>query len=287
VKNMGKGRSFKPQATLKNDSGEGVDIGKGRFDFVSLQPGESRTVEFSFSVAKDFHGTQVQITLAVVDRTLREVVSDKLKFPVATDSPAEQAAAGTVTVTAPQPVEVRGGASPKSPLVGTASRGAVFRQTARFGDFARVELEPGRPGFLPVAALSPGGAPSAVPSYAPALQVSPPRITIASTTLETADSVYHLSGEAVDDTKVADMYVFIANRVAKVEWRKVAYRSNRNGADPRRMQFAVDIPLMPGVNQVTVFARQSDNVQARQTVIVTRTGGPTAPAAGSEAAEAR
>jgi carboxyl-terminal processing protease len=279
VKNMGQGRSFKPQATLKNDSGEGVDIGKGRFEFNSLQPGESRTVDFTFKVAKDFRAPHVQITLAVVDRTLREIVSDKIKFPLVTDPPAEQPAAGAVTVTAAHGTDVRGGASAKSPVIGSAPRGAVFKQTGRFGDFARVELEAGRPGFIALANASQGGqvpafaGPGAPLAYTPVLQVSPPRITLEPGDLETAAPTYHLRGEALDDTKVADMYVFIANRGAKVEWRKVAYRSNRNGHDARRMKFDLTIPLMPGVNQVTVFARQSDNVQARQTLIVTRTGG--------------
>ncbi|HEY3357675.1 MAG TPA: MXAN_5808 family serine peptidase [Polyangia bacterium] len=290
VKNLGEGRSFKPQATLKNDSGEGVDIGKGRFDFNALQPGETRTVDFSFKVAKDFRAPNVQITLAVVDRTLREIVSDKIKFPLATDAPAEQPATGTVTVAAARGAEVRGGASAKSPVIGTAARGAVFKQTARFGDFARVELEAGRPGFILATVITAGGqlpaavaGPGAPVGYVPVLQVSPPRITIEPGALQTTEPIYHLRGEAIDDTKVADMYVFIANRKAKVEWRKVAYRSNRNGADPRRLKFAMDIPLLPGVNQVTVFARQSDNVQARQTIIVTRTGGAQAAAPTDEA----
>ena len=64
-------------------------------------------------------------------------------------------------------------------------------------------------------------------------------------------------------------------RRTKVEFRKVAYRSNRNGPDAKRLRFELDVPLLPGVNQVTVFARQSDEVQARQTLIVTRLGGRT------------
>jgi carboxyl-terminal processing protease len=274
VKNQGQGRSYKTQATLKNDSGDGLLIGKGRFDLNNLQPGEARQVEFTFEVRRGFKGPQVQITLGVYDRVLREMVQDKIKFPLQTEPLVDTRAQGTVRVATPT-AEVRGGASAKAPVIGRARAGATFRQTGRFGPFARVELEPGRPGFVLQSELAPGD-PAALPAFAslytPRLQVTPPRIALEAGALETTAAVYKLRGEARDDEKVADMFVFIANRGAKVEFRKVAYRSNRNGPDPKRMRFEADIPLLPGVNQVTVFARQSDNVQARQTLILTRTG---------------
>jgi carboxyl-terminal processing protease len=275
VKNIGQGRSYKTQATLKNDSGDGLLIGKGRYDLNNLKPGESRQVEFTFEVRREFKGPQVQISLGVYDRVLREMVQDKLKFPLVTEAPQESRVQGTVRVAAAS-ADVRSGASPKAPLLGRARAGATLRQTGAFGDFARVELEPGRPGFVLKSALQPGD-PAALPLlgtlYTPMLQVTPPRIALEVAGLETTAPVYHLRGEALDDQKVADMFVFIANRGAKIEFRKVAYRSNRNGPDPKRMRFEADIPLLPGVNQVTVFARQSDNVQSRQTLILTRTGG--------------
>ena len=43
------------------------------------------------------------------------------------------------------------------------------------------------------------------------------------------------------DEKLLDGYVFVGNR-------KVFYRSNRNGSDPKRLQFDTSIPLRPGVD---------------------------------------
>ena len=54
--------------------------------------------------------------------------------------------------------------------------------------------------------------------------------------------------------------------------RKVFYRSNRNGADPKRMPFEADLPLRPGVNIVSVIARENPDTTTRKTFIVRRDG---------------
>ena len=50
------------------------------------------------------------------------------------------------------------------------------------------------------------------------------------------------------------------------------YRSNRNGADPKKMAFDADVPLRPGVNVVTVVARENPDTTTRRTFIVRRDG---------------
>ncbi len=61
-----------------------------------------------------------------------------------------------------------------------------------------------------------------------------------------------------------------APRTAKIEHRKVFYRSNRKGRTPREMRIDAQIPLWPGLNQVTLVVRQSNQVQSAQTLLVQR-----------------
>ena len=79
----------------------------------------------------------------------------------------------------------------------------------------------------------------------------------------------HLSGTARDDEQVTDAYIVVSNRVSKIEHRKVFYRSNRKSAQSGRMSFDADVPVWPGVNIVTVVARQSNQVQASTTLMIT------------------
>ena len=79
-----------------------------------------------------------------------------------------------------------------------------------------------------------------------------------------------MSALARDAEQVIDGYIVVSNRTAKIEHRKVFYRSNRNGPLSTQLQFDASVPLWPGVNFVTVVARQSGQVQAMQTLIINR-----------------
>ena len=60
----------------------------------------------------------------------------------------------------------------------------------------------------------------------------------------------------------------MSNRTAKIDRRKVFYRSNRKSTNPAAQTFDADIPLWPGANIVTVVARESTQVQSQQTIVV-------------------
>ena len=74
-----------------------------------------------------------------------------------------------------------------------------------------------------------------------------------------------IKGTATDPDKILDGYVFVGNR-------KVFYRSNRNGSDPKRMTIEAPVPLRPGVNVITVVARENVDTIGRKTLIVRRDG---------------
>ena len=57
--------------------------------------------------------------------------------------------------------------------------------------------------------------------------------------------------------KLARQPSFVQNQAAKIETRKVFYRSNRSGKDSKQLEFTADLPLWPGSNMVTVVARSS------------------------------
>ena len=64
------------------------------------------------------------------------------------------------------------------------------------------------------------------------------------------------------------MFVFVSNRTAKIDRRKVFYRSNRKAANQATQSFDADIPLWTGANIVTVVARESTQVQSQHTIVV-------------------
>ena len=54
--------------------------------------------------------------------------------------------------------------------------------------------------------------------------------------------------------------------------RKVFYQSNGKAADPKRIDFAFDADIQPGVNVITVVARENEDTVERRTMIVRRDG---------------
>ena len=94
---------------------------------------------------------------------------------------------------------------------------------------------------------------------------APPALEIPQPQLATRDPHTVVHGAASDDMRLLDTYIFVGSR-------KVFYRSNRNGPDSKRMAFDADLPLRPGVNVVTVVARENPDTTTHRTFIVRRDG---------------
>jgi carboxyl-terminal processing protease len=269
VKNVGKGPGLMTTAILKNDSGNGIIVNKGRFELKQLAVGESRTVDFTFDVKKDFQPKEAVLELSVIDGELREAVNEKLKFPIAAPSAGPVATKGVVHV-AKKEVEIREGADAEAPIVAMAKKGAGLTLTGKIGTWLRVEVEPGRPGFVPQTAVTTGGGPAGANAVVPLWQVTPPTLALNVPTHETTGERFQLSGSAADDNHLEDVFVLVSNRDAKIEGKKVFYLSNRGKKGGNKLDFAAQVPLWPGNNLITVVARESNEVRAVQNVFVLR-----------------
>lgn len=270
VKNIGAGKSNETLAQLRSLSEEGLDINKGRFNVDNLQPGESKAVDFTLDLKPDYKPNDLKVELTVYDAILHEYVTDKLSFPVANPVQTETAQ-GLVTINADK-ADVLASAAKDATVVGTAAKGSSFKLTGKASGFYRVELETGRPGFIAESVATKSTGDASKVAFNPMWQVSPPRIDLKQGNLLVDAANYHLSGTAKDERKVSDVFVFVSNRNAKIDRRKVFYRSNRKGSTPMQMAFDADIPLWPGANLVTVVARENTQVQSQETIVVEATG---------------
>ena len=270
IKNTGAGKAAKPFALLHNRSGEGVMVNKGRYELESMAPGEQRAMDFTFEVKPDFAESVARVELQVWDFALHEGVTDKLSFPILENRQSVEARSGTVV--ANKALVVRAGASASAAEVGKVDQGVRFKVTGRLADFVRVELEPNRPGFVPAALVSEAvQPPDANPQVSLVWQATPPLLDVKAPLAVEQPSI-RLSVAARDDEQVLDGYVVVSNRTSKIEHRKVFYRSNRNGPLAKEMQFEANVPLWPGINIVTVVARQSGQVQSLHTMVLNRLG---------------
>jgi carboxyl-terminal processing protease len=270
VKNIGQGRAIHTEAVLRNGmSQEGIMISAGRFDAKEMAPGETRTFSFVYEVRPEFKGDDYQLELAVGDTVLGESVTDKVKIKVAPAGPAPEAQSGTATVSR-EGAPLRETAAEGALVVGRAPKGTTFKVSGKLGAYTRLDLDNSRSAFIATADVKAGGAVHG--ALVPEWQVTPPLLAVTAPTVATGETV-HVKGRVTDDHLVRDVYIRVWNRNAKIPVKKAFYQPNRLVGDRTKMDFDADVPLWPGSNLVQVFARESNEVQSLQTVVVLKRGG--------------
>jgi len=278
VKNTGAGSALDSWTTIKNLSGVGVFIHKGRFELGRMDPGQSRSADFEFEVQPRYTEASFRLELAVYDESLGDFVAEKLDFPIAPARAITPVASSFVRTRAR--TDVRAGADAQATKIGALAADATVALTGRAEGWARVDLG-GRPGFVPAAMVIEGGSAATPGAFQQHLQVTPPMLKLAVDARTTRQDFMLLRGSASDDRRVADVFALVRNIDQKVFDKKVFYQSNRKAKDPKRADFLARIPLWPGQNYVTIIARENDEVRSSETVILTREGvAATARAAG-------
>ena len=264
VKNVGKGRSFETQANLRNLTGDGLLLHGGRFDVSNMKPGDVREVALTFDVLPTLAENAAQLEVSVVDRDLRTAATEKLTFPIVKGGLFIQKAPGKVTI-GNDPVPVRGQPFESARIVGELKRGSVLQTVGKFGEFLKVEMSSERFGFIPASGAKSTATGALKLGFEPLLEHSPPLLDVKPATLATRSPKVRIEGFATDGDRVLDTYIFVGSR-------KVFYQSNRKSSKPTRLEFSVDAELTPGINVITVVARENEDTASRQTMIVRRDG---------------
>ncbi len=263
VKNIGKGKAHETLATLRNLTGRGILLRDGRFQLGEIPPGEERTVAFTFEVLTDSESDEARLEVGIMDTELLQRAGEKLVFPiVAAPEKPPRPATGKVGVRA-------GAAVREQPAAGAQVVAKVQAATldlpaeARYGGFTRIDLGEGRPGWVADGDIvaNAGGDRGQLRNH---LGHSPPSLEIdQGDALVTRKSSIRIGGRAIDNSRVHDLYLF-------VDANKVFYQSNRGASDPGTAVFDAEVPLHPGINYITIVARESDDIVSRRTFVVRR-----------------
>ncbi|MFO0755734.1 MAG: MXAN_5808 family serine peptidase [Byssovorax sp.] len=259
VKNVGKGRSFETQANIANLSGEGLFLHAGRFVISNMMPGDVQKVAFTFDVLPSLADAEAKFSLLVSDFDLREHASEKIKLPI---EPALQLTKQSGAVKAgPQGALLFSSPSADARGFGKLLPGAAVNLLAKVGDFDKVDLGGGRFAFVAAKDVASGSAPTGSISFEEIYLHEPPVLEVSAAAMATKDDKVKVTGVATDADRLLDTYIFVGSR-------KLFYKSNRDGADPKKMSFDFDAPLRPGVNLITVISRETPDTTTRRTLVV-------------------
>ncbi len=274
VRNDGSGASGeKTYVALKNLGDEKLFIKKGRDVVGALKPGQSKSVNMEVELKRGSKSETLPVRVMIVDEKMDEYVTEKLDWPVSKDEPAVTPSRRSLRVEAQEAI-LRVGANPSAAPIATAKKGVLLSADAKVGDFWRVEWRKGRFGFAAdtdvKAATGPRtGAPTET------WQRVPPRIALVPDPMKGAPVVegqtFRLQGSASlqrtasveTGSRLRDVFVFVNDH-------KVLFKVVPESQTSSRVDFQADIPLEPGNNTITVFAREDEEFQSRRSVVVYR-----------------
>lgn len=259
VKNAGKGRSFETQANIVNLSGDGLFLHAGRFDISNMMPGDVRRVAFTFDVQPQLTEPNVTVSLSVGDRKLREFVSEKVKIPV--EAPMQVAKTQGAVKAGPQGAMLLPSPDPGARGFGRLAPGTSAPLLGKVGELDKIELSPGRFAFVVARDVAAAGAGAHPVPFDDVYLHAPPTLEVKAAAKATRDDKVKITGVASDTDRLLDVYIFVGSR-------KLYYKSNRDGADPKKATIDFDAPLRPGVNLITVVARETPETTTRRVLVV-------------------
>jgi carboxyl-terminal processing protease len=229
-----------------------------------MMPGETRRVAFTFDVEPALSDPEAKVQLQIRDDDLREEVDEKVRLPVL--DPLVVVASGGVQRAKAGGAELRNTPDAQGRIFARLPAGSTATVLGTVNGFVKLGLGDGRFAFARSGELEGGaGTPVVASALEDAMAHAPPAVELPQPQLATRDTHTLVHGAAIDDAQLLDAYIFVGSR-------KVFYRSNRNGQDPRRMVFDADLPLRPGVNVVTIVARENPDTTTHRTFIVRRDG---------------
>jgi len=280
IKNNGKGAAAEPTALLKNLGGPEVFIDVGRQRLDALAPGASSVARFTFKVVAPTDAPppeKVELRLHVFDNALGDYLVEKLSFPLKPATGQTSKAKGVVEASAP--VSILAAADAGAAVVARANAGARLEQVGEANGFVRVRLG-GEPlyGYIQSSGVTPSkGKPGVGIGEATGLSLvygrDPPAIRFVDAAgAPRTDAVvdgdrFDIVARIVDDGRVNDAYVFVGDQ--KVFYQRLDSRG------PTDVTLRHGVKLEPGVNVITVVAREDDEFAQRETLTVySRAGDP-------------
>ena len=272
VKNIGEGKALDTWINLRNLSGDALFLHTGRERIKELEPGQERVVLLDLEQRKLPEKAGTELELSVADTKVGVALTEKLVFPISQPS-RQTATSGAVETAAAVDLYASVLGSPQ--LTARSEPGAKFKLLGETSEWYRVQLAKDRFAFARKSDVqSTKRASLRDAKVQDAYSVSPPKITLSDTVSTTAKESIQISGVAEDDQAVRDVFIGVYNPSRDLfgHGEKVFYQASQDPSSGR-LEFAAEVPLMPGNNLIDIRARENGEVVSRKRMWVLRTSG--------------
>ena len=261
VENLGPGAAKEVLVALKNQSGPGLYLNKGRAKIGSLKVKENKSVRLQFHLREAFN--TVKLRLSVWDNTLGVSLSEDITLPVIKER-TSQNIKKNLKAPGKKFTPVYAGAHLQMPIIAQVKAGTIMRTNKVIDkNWWRVELKRGLTGFVNISDAdfvskriqkTKHKAIKVVRAHAaPAIHIEIPDLV-------TQESEIHINGYIRDENHLKDVFVFVNDK--KVLYQQLV-RSAKH-SDDFVATVSLKIPLEPGSNAIAIVARETDKLSSRE-----------------------
>jgi carboxyl-terminal processing protease len=267
VMNVGGGDAGESVFMLRNRSDNALFLRSGRTNVDALAAGAHQRSEFEFTIQSAPADNVVALNAEVFDTVFQEYLVEELRIPLASaDMPAPVAGEGLVEVLVN--TALRGSTFDSAPRRLDVPAGTVLRSDRTVGNWVHVRWA-GEEGWLSSSEIrTASGEPSDIPAPAPMPSLQPPQIDVRSTEHETHEEVYVVQALVSDDESVLDYYVIVDSLVSPRRTRSLKRAYEYVGQ--AEAQLEQSLPLQPGMNRITIVARDSNRATSAEVLFVYR-----------------
>jgi carboxyl-terminal processing protease len=261
IKNVGDGKALEPTVNIKNESGSKVFLKSGRSQGAELLPNQERSVKFAFKLKE--LTDKVDFELQIFDGQFHDLWRDKITLDIKEKFRGKAIKKDMLLLSNTSLLE-RPAASARS--IATLKEGARVTTLQQSNGYYLVELDGQLSGFVKTDALKDAPKlnttePNKATLYSINYEHSPVDISLKFgdnlgwTTKENGK----ISAEIKESGNLSDLLMYVNSK-------KVLYKAL--GFTKGKQDINFDAVLSPGVNIITVFAREDDTYGHRANMVV-------------------
>lgn len=261
LKNVGDGRAYEPMVLLRNESGSAVFLKNGRWQSGELLPNQETSMKFSFRVKEPID--QAKFELQIFDGKMHDLWRDKIVLNVGEKKKATAIKRTVVVKEGMANLYAKPSDQEKIASVKTGLNLSAIRES---GDYLQVIVDKNLSGFIKKSEVKDAPKEKVAKTlkksdfYSINYNRMPPRVSLK---FGDGSGWSKVSSGAVEakidnDDKVSDVLLYVNGK-------KVLYRELKNN-NKKKIEFKIN--LKPGVNSISLFAREDASYGQRESITV-------------------
>lgn len=275
IKNVGDGNAFKSVSSLKNLSGSGVFIKKGRQSYEKILKNEVVQSDFVVKIKKSYEKKEIEFELYIFDLKLKEFLSEKLRINL-NEEHFDEFIPSQVYIKALQDgLKIFSGASDKSNILMVTDKGKIFKSLSKNKNWFKVKVTDEVEGFIKARdteVLQIVAGEYKGENLGELIMRIPPDINLTEKEeemLTTTDDNIRLHGRATfyskNEGERKSVYIFRGEE--KIYFETLLKNKIK---DEYKISFDTKIPLEIGINPITIYAQEGRDHITSKTIFVLR-----------------